>query len=321
MKKIYSLVAAISLSSMINAQFVADFENFSLTPESYDNGSAGNGNFNDELLEFTNFYDAGWGSWNGFSISNITDNTTAGWGNQYSAFTGSGLNSTNYAVFYPSGTFGFSNIGEYGTIDSFYVTNTTFAAISMRDGDAYGKQFGSPLAANGMADGTNGEDFFKTWIIIEGFNNLEKDSIEFFLADYRFADNSQDYIIDQWTKIDLTGITFPIKTIWFRFESSDNGSFGMNTPAYLAVDKVYHQSYWGITEMENAFEVYPNPVNDVLNIKGSEGEIRIFNLKGELILSKNHLLETQIDFTDIPSGIYFIELQHENGVTVQKIVK
>jgi len=320
MKKIYSLVAAVSFCGLINAQLVADFESINLTPESYNNGSAGNGNFIDEMLEFTNYYDVGWGSWNGFSISNMTDNTTAGWGNQYSAFTGSGLNSSNYAIFYPSGTFGFTN-ADYGTIDSFYVTNASYAAISMRDGDAYAKQFGSPLDANGMADGTNGEDFFKTWIIIEGFNSLEKDSIEFFLADYRFVDNSQDYIIDQWTKIDLTGIGFPIKTIWFRFESSDNGAFGMNTPSYVAIDKVYHQSYWGISEKDNAFEVYPNPVNDVLNIKGSEGEILVFNLKGELILSAKHLLESQIHFTEIPSGVYFIELHHENGVSVQKIIK
>ena len=321
MKKIYSLVAAISISSLISAQMVADFENFTLTPESFDNGSAGAGSFIDGQMEFTNYYDVGWMSWNGFSISNMTDNTTAGWGNQYSSFAGPGNNSSNYAIFYPDGTLGFQNNGDYGTIDSLFITNTTFAAISMRDGDAYGKQFGSPLDANGMADGTNGEDFFKVWIITEGFNVTDKDSIEFYLADYRFSDNSLDYIVDEWIKIDFSLIPFSIQTVRFRFESSDNGDFGMNTPSYLAVDNVAYQSFWGIAEKDNLFEVYPNPVKDALNVKGSEGEVRVFNLKGELLATASHLLESQIDFSNYSSGVYFVELHHENGVSVQKIIK
>jgi hypothetical protein len=321
MKKIYSFVAAISFCSMFNAQLVSDFENISLTPESYDNGSVGNGSFIVEMLEFTNLYDDIWSSWNGFAISNITDNTTAGWENQYSAFPGSGMNSNNYAIFYPEGTIGFQDNGDYGTIDSMFITNTTYAAISMRDGDAFAKQFGSPLNANGVDDGTNGEDFFKVWIIVEDFSGTEKDSIEFFLADYRFSDNSQDYIVDQWTKIDLTQFVFAIKTIRFRFESSDNGAFGMNTPSYLAVDKVYHQSYWGVSEKEEKVDVYPNPVKDVLNVKGSEGEIRVYNLKGELLTVSNHIKDSQLDFSGFDSGVYFVELHHQNGVSIQKIIK
>jgi hypothetical protein len=323
MKKIYFLVAAISFSSLVSAQMVADFENFTLTPESYNNGSAGNGSFIDESLEFYNFYDAGWMSWNGFSISNITDNITAGWGNQYSAYPGSGANSSNYAIFYPYGEFGFINQNtEMGfSIDSFFITNTTYAAVSMRDGDAFAKQFGSSLDANGVDDGTNGEDFFKVWIIAQGFNSSNRDSIEFYLADYRFSDNSLDYIVDDWLKVDLTPFTFNIKTISFRFESSDNGVFGMNTPSYLAVDNVYHFAAAGISEKENVFDVYPNPVKDLLNVKGSEGEIRVFNLKGELLTVSEHLLESQLDFSGFDSGVYFIELHHENGVSVQKIIK
>jgi hypothetical protein len=321
MKKIYSLVAAISISSMFNAQMVSGLESISLTPESFNNGSTGTGSFIDDQMEFTNFYNAGWSSWNGFSISNITDNTTAGWGNQYSAYPGSGMNSNNYAIFYPEGTVGFQDNGDYGTIDSLFITNTTYAAISMRDGDAFAKQFGSSLDANGLVDGTNGEDFFKVWIIAEDFTGTEKDSIEFYLADYRFSDNAQDYIIEEWVKIDLTVIPFSKKKITFRFESSDNGDFGMNTPSYLAVDNVSYQSYWGISEQVNVFDVYPNPVKDVLNVKGSEGEIRVFNLKGELLTVSEHLLESQLDFSDFDSGVYFIELHHEDGVSVQKIIK
>ena len=95
----------------------------------------------------------------------------------------------------------------------------------------------------------------------------------------------------------------------------------MNTPSYLAIDNVAYQPYLGVAEKENVFQVYPNPVRDILNLKGSEGEIRVFNLKGELLTVSEHILESQIDFSDFNSGVYFIEMHHENGVSVQKIIK
>ncbi len=319
MKKIYTLVATALVCSNLTAQTVIDFENVVLNPETYDNGYAGASNFSMAGFTFSNIYDAAWGSWNGFSISNVTDNTTAGWGNQYSAFPGSGRNSANYGVYYPEGTIqGNSSLA----IDSFYITNTSFSAISMRDGDAYGKIFGSIYAADGTTvDGTNGEDFYRVWVIAEGYSGV-KDSVEVYLADFRFANNSQDYIVDSWIKVDLSSFGIYPYSISFRIESSDVGAWGINTPTYFAIDDVYKSTIVGIDENTNlSIDVYPNPVQDLLTVKGENGVITLKDINGKVILTENHFSVSILNLEELTSGIYFLELINSNGKAVQKIIK
>jgi hypothetical protein len=61
--------------------------------------------------------------------------------------------------------------------------------------------------------------------------------LEFYLADYRFGDNSQDYIVSDWTYVDFSvlGVADEIR---FDFASSDSGMFGINTPQYFAMDNL-----------------------------------------------------------------------------------
>ena len=60
--------------------------------------------------------------------------------------------------------------------------------------------------------------------------------IEFYLADFRFDDNSEDYIIDAWTAVDLSSLG-QVKTVEFSVSSSDTGDF-INTPTYFAIDNI-----------------------------------------------------------------------------------
>jgi hypothetical protein len=323
MKKIYTLVTAAFLCSNFSAQTtdVAGFEGFNLTPESYDNGSAGGGDFSNGMLTFTNYYDAAWSSWNGFSVSNVSDNTTSGWGNQYSAFTGSGYNSSNYAVFYPSGSVFLGGLDAYGSIDSLRITNSTYAAISMRDGDAFAKQFGSVNGADGNPDGTNGEDFFRLWVIGESLSGLTKDSVEVYLADYRFADNAQDYILDTWFKVDLTTFGFEVARIKFRMESSDNGAWGMNTPSYFAIDDIAYKYLLGVGEKLLNVSVLPNPFSDQITVKGENGTINLLDINGQVLLSVQHTGISILNTSDLPGGVYFLEVTSMNGKAIQKLIK
>jgi len=327
MKKIYMMATAAFLCSNLSAQTyygTATFEDITLPAiDTFDNGSTGNGPFYSDMALFANYYDDAWGSWNGFSISNMTDNTTAGWGNQYSAFTGSGYNSSNYAVYYPSGLISYSVTDTDLIFDSLKVTNTTYAAISMRDGDAFAKQFGSIYAADGTTlDGTNGEDFFRLWVIGSEYSWGQKDSVEVYLADYRFSDNSQDYILDKWLNVDLTNFSFPVRQVAFRLESSDNGAWGMNTPSYFAVDNVdFHWSLTGINENELTLNIFPNPFNDQLFVKGENGSLELRDLNGKLIHSEELSGPTIIETSALPSGIYFLQLTNDRGTALQKVIK
>jgi hypothetical protein len=153
--------------------------------------------------------------------------------NQYSAYNlpnGGGDGSANYGV-----AFNFQLGDAYvllpdGTMPaSVRVTNTTYAALSMRDGDMFAKQFGGP-------DGTD-PDFFVLTVHGLDANGVATGSVEFFLADYRFQDPNLNYIVSSWTTVDLTPLG-NASSLAFELTSSDIGPFGMNTPAYFAIDNL-----------------------------------------------------------------------------------
>lgn len=220
------------------ASTVVDFEDLALAPESFYNGSDLSGGFTSREAFFNNqFTDFGGGftAWQGWSYSNTTDQTTVGPSNQYAAYnlpSGGGDGSTNYAM-----AFGFSP-GE-ATIDlpsgfapvSMAVTNSTWAALVMLGGDPFGfaKQFGGPSG--------NDPDFFR--LTITGLDSADAPvgSVEFYLADYRFTDNAQDFVIDQFTPVDLTSLSGASR-LSFALDSSDSGMFGINTPTYFAIDNL-----------------------------------------------------------------------------------
>ena len=183
-------------------------------------------------------------TWSGFAYSNHTDNTTPGFGNQYSAFTGSGRGpgDDNYGVAFGSGdvaTFDPSDAEQLRSLPSFtlpdavvatgaFVTNTTYPALSMLQGDAFSKQFGGPT-------GDDPDWLLLTAYGIDALGVPMSTVVEFYLADYRFSDNLLDYVVDDWTLLDLSPLT-GAKSIHFNLTSSDVGDFGMNTPAYFAID-------------------------------------------------------------------------------------
>jgi hypothetical protein len=210
-----------------------DFEDLTLAPESFYNGSDGAGGFISQGAFFNNSYNPQFGSWSGWSYSNQTDVTTSGFMNQYSAYNlpdGGGDSSANYGVAF---TFQFGDayvlLPDGTTPASVRVTNTTYAALSMRDGDMFAKKFGGP-------DGTD-PDFIMLTIHGLDTNGDATGSVGFFLADYRFQDPNLNYIVSSWTTVDLTPLGNAI-SLAFELTSSDLGPFGMNTPAYFAIDNL-----------------------------------------------------------------------------------
>lgn len=213
---------------------VADFENNPLESESYWNGSDLSTGFVSGDAWFGNNYDTTYGSWDGFSYSNTTDTITEGYTNQFSAFTGSGKDSDTYGIAFdgfssnPTISFGAVTGEDYdSTISGAWITNTTYAYLSMTNGDSFAKKFGG--------DSGDDEDWFLLTITGVTENGYTPNTVEFYLADFRFEDNNQDYIVDNWTWVDFSSLGDVIG-LEFSLTSSDVGQYGMNTPAYFAMD-------------------------------------------------------------------------------------
>jgi hypothetical protein len=219
--------------SFANADRVT-FEDLTLPPESYWNGSDESGGFDSGGARFVNNYNAAWGTWDGFSYSNVTDTTTGGMAGQYNSIAGCGQGgSANYAVGYvgwagpPTVTLDAASL-----LEGLYVTNNNWAYYSMLNGGAFAKKFG----------GDTGEeaDWFLLTITGKDSSGDVTGAVQFYLADFRFEDSGQDYIVDTWKFVDLTPLGI-VKSLEFSLSSSDVGDWGMNTPAYFALDTIVRE--------------------------------------------------------------------------------
>lgn len=318
MKKMLLAVSVFCIQ-YTQAQTIVDFEDKTLPgADTAWLGSDMSGGFTSGGVFFENTYDSQWDYWsNGFIYSNSTDVTTAGYTNDYSAYTGIGANgSANYAVNYN----GSIDFGTEKVLESIAITNTTYAALSMLNGDSFGKQFGSPNNAQGNPDGTNGADWFRLLIIGKDAQSNVTDTVIFYLADYRFANSSEDYIVDSWETVDLTPLG-EIQFLEFALESSDVGSFGINTPAYFALDNLKYGTA-SVNSLNLASqEIYPNPTNGNLTVQSEAGTIKVYSLTGELILEQTTNGTQQIDLSRAHAGTYLIETSSSKGIARTRISK
>ncbi|PCJ79639.1 MAG: hypothetical protein COA57_15555 [Flavobacteriales bacterium] len=119
-------------------------------------------------------------------------------------------------------------------------------------------------------------------------------------------------------------------TYIIQYDGTVTDSFAVGvSPGNLALDV---RTSTGVDEVEVSnlnFEIYPNPANNFVELKIQNSEFRIqnaklkvYNVLGEVILtSRISHLTTQIDVSELPEGIYFIEVGNDSSSSVQKIIK
>jgi hypothetical protein len=193
-----------------------------------------------------------WGSsWGGFTYSDVNNPSVGGFGNEYAVY-GDGMDYSNggvYSIGYVDSFNGVNPTVSFGsgqTVNGFYANNTAYAALDMINGSGFSKVFST-------------NDWFK--LTVEG-KNTGGDSlgaVDFLLADftgYSEGDNKDDYIVNDWAWVDLTSLGSDVNSLTFSLSSSDSGVWGMNTPAYFAVDN---------------FDVVPEPGTVTLMLVGFGG--------------------------------------------------
>jgi hypothetical protein len=303
MNKFYILVFTLFSISLV-AQTKADLENFTFTKDTFLNGKEGIKNYSSGNILLPNDYNKEFDAWSGWSISNIKDNKTPGYGNQYSAITGSGAEgSKNYAVTYVNGSSKLllNNTAKGGIVNGLYITNATYTALSMKSGDAFSKKFGGPSG--------NDPDFYS--VKIKGWNKgaVTKDSVVVYLADFRSADNTKDYITSTWQYVSLVTLG-AVDSLNFTVASSDVGAFGINTPTYFCIDQISTAN--GLTSIvetpKELVKIYPNPTTDFITIdkKLESKNITAIDLSGKAITLPS-IGRNSYSTKELLPGIYFIK--------------
>jgi hypothetical protein len=301
-----------------NAQtVVATLEDLTVPRDSFLNGKTLPGGFRSANALFPATYNAMFDFSGGWAVSSKRDTVTSGFTNQYSAKAGSGVNgSANYAVAFDRSVIRFSGRVR---LDSVYLTNNTYAYNSMRDGDQFAKRFGGETG--------NDPDFFRLHIFKYLNGVRSQDSVLFYLADFRFANRAQDYIVRDWRAVSLTSLG-EADSLLFTFASSDVGQFGINTPTYFCLDNLTTSPLMtDVKEIAKSLQVkvFPNPTNDWVQItwEGSKnGTAQLLDLNGKVI--ENQAFKSSsahFNIQQLPKGVYLLRIKIEDQLFTQKIVK
>ena len=217
----------------------ATFEEMALGEESYWNGSDMKGTeidggygstayqntFVSGSFRFSNTYNATWGSWSGFAVSNQTSVVFTTYDDQYHSAVGHGHGtSANFGVVFTYGEkVEVMNKPEGDVLSGMYVTNAAVNVNAYLNGDGMTGKFETgdwcKLTVTGHhADGTTS-------------------AVEVYLADYRAADEASHYYLDYWQWVDLSALG-QVKELSFAMTSSHNNDWGMTTPGYFCVDNI-----------------------------------------------------------------------------------
>lgn len=174
-------------------------------------------------------------SFSGFALSNWNNIEDASYLNQCSVYSGEnkknngGYNKSHnfmLAYLYSDIEFHFNKEDEENIISHFYVNNTTYAALTTQNGNAYSN-----------AASYEKKDFVK--LTIEGLDasGKSKGTTEVYLADYRIE--GKGGILKEWTKVDTSSLG-KIHSLKFSISVSDNlkNQWGITIPTYFCIDEI-----------------------------------------------------------------------------------
>lgn len=125
------------------------------------------------------------------------------------------------------------------------------------------------------------------------------------------------YSIDNGSLFLDTNIYTELEPSEYNIVVKDKSGCLVSGIALIVASKDYHIA---------PFVIYPNPAYDEIHIQGEDliKHIQIFNLNGLKLPIKSKSISGQkatIDISDLPSGIFLIELEHKNRTVQGKFVK
>lgn len=295
---------------------ISTFEENNLSTNSFLNGFGGETGYKSGQVFYPTNYNPNFGGFweSGWAMSTVRDSSTSGRTNLYGAKTFSGVESFTYAIGQQGAKIHLNENAAGKIAFGFYITNTTYAYNSMRDGDDFAKKFGG-------ADGTD-PDFFKLEVQKYSNGQLAPQTVEFYLADFRSEDSSEDYIVSDWQWVDLTSLG-NVDSLKFTLSSSDVGEFGINTPLFFAIDNfevtdAISTSTKNVVLNNKQIKCYPNPTIDeiMIDIDATDlvGTIQVFDRLGRSI-SQQYFdsKQPQIDVSRLAFGTYFLQIVTRDG--------
>ena len=215
----FLLVSFLGLLPAVATPAVVSFDGFFTGPGQHIETMA----LGDEAATFLNATYESWGSWYwaGFAFSTASNTTANSYTNQYAAAQGF---PRAYAVGYHDV---YQNVAPTiafavpAAPQSVLLDNTTYAALTIRNGDGYG--FAQPFSAG---------DYFYLTLAARDLEGHVLATTNHYLADFR---DGRTFIQTNWSTLDLSWMPPGVASLVGTLTTSDVGEYGPNTPTYFAL--------------------------------------------------------------------------------------
>lgn len=149
-------------------------------------------------------------------------------------------------------------------------------------------------------------------------------------GDYLYVGLEGDAGTDFIYKLDLTETALPIseETVLSDIPAAPLGIANQGETFYLSLGDqlIYTFEDAILSSPENdsiSFSLYPNPTSEVVRISTSMGslEYKLISIDGRFLSSGTVVNNGMIDLSTLSSGVYFVEIIHQNSKVVRRVVK
>lgn len=169
-----------------------------------------------------------------------------------------------------------------------YVNLNSYAYYNVEEGNAFSREF------------TNGDKFTLT---IHGIapDETEK-TVEVTLASY---ENGSLTINRGWKYVDLSELG-TVNELYFTMDSTDSGSWGMNTPGYFCLDKLQvkrtvESSVSNVSASD--CDIVYNRASKRVNVQGAEFAA-VYNTEGGCVMTSE---QPEFSIESLPAGVYIVK--------------
>lgn len=328
------MVLCMMFSYLTHAQVTETFDSYTLTPNFFYQDNNGTDWRPSTTKPMT--FEYGWknSTWTSGSVyTNIHDTINVSASNLYACASYTAYDGNNYATVKDSAMIYLENTPTFlNKVSGFFITNTTFVKNALKNGTTSSRKFGDTTGTGWGSSTAQGAypDWYK--LVVYGYKdgNLNPNTVEIYLADYRPAGTANDYIVRDWRYLNCISLGF-VDSLQLILKSSDVTISGkMKTPGYFSIDHFTTTNNVSIEELENIVNVtiFPNPTNQHLNINystisESELNIAVYDISGKQVIFSDEVKnnvgphQLQLETEKLDAGIYFLNLS--NGISTKKI--
>ncbi|MFT4602800.1 MAG: PKD repeat protein [Arenicella sp.] len=152
------------------------------------------------------------------------------------------------------------------------------------------------------------------------------------LSDQTLASSYSTPADEDWTQVNITNINSAYFVDKFRFKFEFENDNGNNI--YIDDINMYSGAMTNLSEENKDFNlsVYPNPTNNEFNVRIDIAEagsysVDLKNTLGQTIANvftgslQNGIKTVHYNSTDLPSGVYFLNINHEGNSQTVKLIK